>query len=201
MLPFLFFAVRLNEFKVIKKGAFVAFYLSTNGQLHPYRFKYLEGEFEKARMERTEIHSEFSKKMPKTVLSEKKELFAIDIMNKPVLSRPLDSLLGTIRDDMTKHSIRHIPLVKDEAIIGMISDRDLLKVELSGTFLYLKAKDIMTTVLVVAEEETPLAHLARVLMEEKISALPIIDNSQKLVGMISRTDILRAVVYNRLVLK
>ena len=86
-------------------------------------------------------------------------------------------------------------------IIGMISDRDLLKVELAGTFLYLKAEDIMTTVLVVAEEETPLAHIARVLLEEKISALPIIDKSHKLVGMISRSDILKAVVYNRLVLK
>ncbi|MBC7540358.1 MAG: CBS domain-containing protein [Bacteriovorax sp.] len=179
----------------------MAFFLSTKGQLHPYRFKYLEGEFEKARMERTEIHTELTKKIPRTLPLEQNEFFAIDIMNKPVFSRPFDSFLGTIRDEMKKHNIRHVPLIKDHMIIGMISDRDLLRVESGGTFLYLKAEDIMTTILVVAEEETPLAHIARVLLEEKISALPIIDKSHKLVGMISRTDILKAVVYNRLVLK
>ena len=179
----------------------MAFFLSTKGQLHPYRFKYLEGEFEKARMERTEIHTEFSKKIPKTLPLDQVDFFAIDVMNKPVLSKSIDSHLDEIRELMKKHNIRHVPLIKDHMIIGMISDRDLLKVELAGTFLYLKAEDIMTTVLVVAEEETPLAHIARVLLEEKISALPIIDKSHKLVGMISRSDILKAVVYNRLVLK
>jgi len=72
---------------------------------------------------------------------------------------------------------------------------------MSGTFPFLKAANIMSTVLIVALDETPLAHIARVLMEEKISCLPVIDSNQLLVGMISRTDILRAVVYNRLVLK
>ncbi len=106
-----------------------------------------------------------------------------------------------IREDMKIHGIRHIPLTKDQLLYGMISDRDLLKFETSGTFSYLKAEDVMTTVLFVAEEDTPLAHIARVLLEEKISALPIINKDHKLVGMISRTDILKAVVYNRLVLK
>lgn len=179
----------------------MAFFLSTNGQLHPYQFRYLEGDFETARMERTEIHSEFSKKMPRTLPVEQKDFFAIDIMNRPVFSMPVDSLLEKIRNEMKAHNIRHVPLMKDHKLLGMISDRDLLKVDLSGTFSFLKAEDIMTTVLVVAEEETPLAHIARVLMEEKISALPVIDKNHKLVGMISRTDILKAVVYNRLVLK
>lgn len=178
----------------------MAFFLSTKGQLHPYQFKYLQGEFERTRMERTEIHCDSSQKITQTLPFEQKEFFAIDIMNKPVFFESADSLLEKIRGDMKKYNVRHIPLVKDQILIGMISDRDLLKVEMAGTFLFLKAEDIMTTVLVVADEETPLAHIARVLLEEKISALPIIDKNQKLVGMISRTDILRAVVYNRLVL-
>lgn len=179
----------------------MSFYLSTKGQLHPYQFRYLEGEYEKARLERTLIHSETAIKTPQTLPLNQKEFFAIEVMQNPVFSLPLDSLLERVRDEMKTRNIRHVPIVKDHKLIGMISDRDLLRVDLSGTFLFLKAEDIMTTVLVVAEEETPLAHVARVLMEEKLSALPIIDKSHKLVGIISRTDILRAVVYNRLVLK
>lgn len=179
----------------------MAFYLSTKGQLHPYQFKYLEGAFESARLERTEIHSESSKNVPRTLPMEQVDFFAIDVMNKPVLSLPVASLLEKVRHHMKSHGVRHIPLIQGEKLIGMISDRDLLKVESAGTFHFLKAEDIMTTILIVAEEETPLAHVARVLLEEKISALPIIDKAHNLVGMISRTDILKAVVYNRLVLK
>lgn len=179
----------------------MAFFLSTKGILHPYQFKYLEGEFEKARLERTEIHSEHSKKLPRTLPLEQTDFFAIDVMNKPVVSLPVEALLDNIREQMKLNNIRHIPLVKNQKIVGMISDRDLLKLELAGTFSFLKAEDVMTTVLVVAQEETPLAHIARVLVEEKISALPIIDKSHHLVGMISRTDILKTVVFNRLVLK
>jgi len=179
----------------------MAFFLTTNGQLRPYQFRYLEGDYERARLEPTEIHSELGNKVPRPVLKDKKEFFAIDVMNKPVFALPVDSLLSTVRDEMKKHGIRHVPLIKEKKLMGMVSDRDLLKVESSGTFFYLKADSIMTTVIVVADEETPLAHIARVLLEEKISALPIIDESHHLTGMITRTDILKAVIYNRLVLK
>lgn len=179
----------------------MAFFLATNGQLRPYQFRYLEGDYERARLEPTEIHSELEKKIPRPSLSDKKEFFAIDVMNRPVFSLSDDSLLSTIRDEMKKQGIRHIPLIKDKKLIGMVSDRDLLKVESSGTFFYLKAHNIMSSVVVVAHEETPLAHIARVLLEEKISALPIIDESHHLSGIITRTDILKAVIYNRLVLK
>lgn len=179
----------------------MAFFLSTKGQLHPYRFKYLEGEFETARLERTEIHSEVSTKLPKNLPLEKTEFYAIDVMGHPVITMPSETLIKNIQAAMQTHNIRHIPLVDEKKIVGMISDRDLLKVDLSGTYYFLKASDIMTTVLVVAEEDTPLAHIARVLIEEKLSALPVINKSQEISGMISRTDILRTLVYNRLVLK
>lgn len=179
----------------------MAFFLSTSGHLHPYAFKYLEGQFEKARLEKTEIHSAIKSEHPKKLLEKETEFFAIDVMNHPVVSVNAATTLEKIREEMKKFTIRHVPIVKDHKLVGMISDRDMLKVDMAGTFLFLKAEDIMTSVLIVAEEETPLAHIARVLMEEKISALPIIDKNHKLTGMISRTDILRAVVYNRLILK
>ncbi len=179
----------------------MSFYISSKGQFQHYNFKYLEGEFENARLERTAIHSDEAANDAKLLPKEKVDFFAIDIMNRPVISMIGQSLIKDIRDLMHKKNVRHIPLMDNDKLVGMISDRDLLKVDLSGTFLFLKATDVMTTLLIVADEETPLAHIARVLMEEKISALPIIDKAHKLTGMISRTDILRAVVYNKLVLK
>lgn len=181
----------------------MSFFLSTNGQLHPYSFRYLAGDFEKARLERTVIHGQkdIGETKSTALPDNQKEFYAIDVMTKPVHTMAADSSLKDIKNLMAKHDIRHVPIVKDRHIVGMISDRDILKVGMTGTFPFLKASNIMSTVLVVALDETPLAHIARVLMEEKISCLPVIDSNQLLVGMISRTDILRAVVYNRLVLK
>jgi CBS domain-containing protein len=59
----------------------------------------------------------------------------------------------------------------------------------------------MNTLVVVATEDTPLAHIARVLLEEKISSIPIINKAFHLTGMITRSDLLRAIVYNQLILK
>ena len=177
----------------------MSFFLSTKGHLHPYNFHYLQGDFEKARLERTQIHGE--QKLPQTLSETKVDFYAIDIMAKPPMVKSTSASLTEVKNLMSEKGIRHVPIVENHNVIGMISDRDLLKVDLSSTFSFLKAEDVMSTVLIVAHEETPLAHIARVLLEEKLSCLPIIDSHHKLVGIISRTDILRAVVYNRLVIK
>lgn len=180
----------------------MAFFLSTKGQIHPYKFTYLEGKFAKLRLQPTIIHNAETVAAPKVSSLEDKDFYAIDVMNKPVFTMPHSALLKEIREEMKKRNIRHVPLLENKKLAGIVSDRDLLKVDLSGPFLFLKGHDIMATILVVTDEETPLAHIAKVLIEEKISALPVIDKThQFLVGFISRTDILKAVISNRLVLR
>lgn len=180
----------------------MAFYLSTKGQLHPYHFKYLEGVMSTYRFDKTAIHSELpsatSHLIPKAHVH--KEFYALDIMSKNVTTSTIEIPLSSIRDEMKKRDIRHIPIVNDSKIVGIISDRDLLKVEASDSFNDLKAESVMSSILILAEDNTPLSHVAQVLINEKISSIPIIDQSQNLVGIISRTDVLKAIVSNRLVL-
>lgn len=179
----------------------MAFFLSTNGHLTPYQFDYLQGKNAKVgRLEKTKIHNE-EKPLAARMYFEQVELYGIDVMNRPIFTMPSDTHLDKVREEMQKKNIRHIPIVNNKKLIGMISDRDLLKLKLSGAFTFLKAEEIMTTVIVVTEEETTIADIARVFVEEKISALPVIDKDHNLVGMISRTDILKAVVEHRLVVR
>ena len=181
---------------------YMAFYLSTKGHLHPYHFKYLEGVSSTYQFDKTAIHSEFphatSHLIPKAHTH--KEFCALDIMSKNVTTSTIEIPLSSIRNEMKKREIRHIPIVNKGKIVGIISDRDLLKVEASNSFNDLKAESVMSSILILAEDNTPLSHVAQVLINEKISAIPIIDQSQNLVGIISRTDVLRAIVSNRLVL-
>lgn len=171
--------------------------MSTKGVLHPYDFRYLQGDFEKARLEPTQVHG-----LVKTHGNEnKKDFYAIDVMNKPVKTLDIHAKLEDVRTLMKIDNIRHVPITDKNKFIGIISDRDLLKLDMSGTFSFLKAEDAMNTIVIVADEETPLAHIARVLLEEKISAIPIVNKNFHLTGMITRSDILKVVIYNQLVLK
>jgi len=179
----------------------MAFFMATKGILHPYQFRYLDGDFEYARLEPTLI-SDKSKKLAAPKYSpEKTDFFALDVMTSPVKVLNQNASLEEVRKLMKEKDIRHIPIIENHKFLGIISDRDLLKMDLSGTFAFLKAEDIMNTVVVVAHEETPLAHIAKVMLEEKISAIPIVNQQHQLSGMITRSDILEVVIYNRLVLK
>jgi CBS-domain-containing membrane protein len=179
----------------------MSFFLSTNGQIHPYQFAYLAGEFEKARLEKTQVHSAIKLNNQMPLSDSQKDFYAIDIMSRDIFTASSQTKIEFIRYEMKQRNIRHIPVIDNGIIKGVISDRDLLKVNQAGTFFFMKAKHIMSNVLVLASEETPLAHIARVFLEEKISAIPIIDRNQKLTGIITNSDILKAIVYNRLIMK
>ena len=176
----------------------MGFYLSKKGLIHPIHFSYLESEATPKRLEKTKIHSQENEYSTSTV-EKSTHLFAIEVMQSPVVSFNWDTPIEKIKNSMEHLGIRHIPILNDLKLIGMISDRDILKINNSGTFHFLKAKDIMTTIVLVCDEETPLIHFSKVLIEEKISCLPVIDKNHFLVGIISRTDILKVIIDDRIV--
>lgn len=55
----------------------------------------------------------------------------------------------------------------------------------------MQAKEIMTTELVTAGPETPVREIANLMMEHKISAVPVVAPDQRLLGIVSGTDLLR----------
>lgn len=57
------------------------------------------------------------------------------------------------------------------------------------------AKDIMTTEVIVAKENDSIANVAKLLIKEKIGGLPVVNEENKVVGIISETDILKKEKY------
>lgn len=55
----------------------------------------------------------------------------------------------------------------------------------------MQAKEIMTRQLVTAEPETPVTEIARLMMEHRISAVPIVTADRRLLGIVSDTDLLQ----------
>jgi len=57
------------------------------------------------------------------------------------------------------------------------------------------AKEVMTTDVIVAKEQDSIADVAKLLIEERIGGLPVINSENKVVGIISETDIIKKEKY------
>lgn len=129
-------------------------------------------------------------------------LTAADAMTAPAVSvRPTDSLLDAARL-MVDHQIRHLPVVEDGEVVGMISDRDIRTVA-GDPVRYVESRDgegaqepsvrdAMTPAALTVHANRPLRDIANELADEKVGALPVVDMDGKLVGIVSYVDALRA---------
>jgi acetoin utilization protein AcuB len=90
--------------------------------------------------------------------------------------------------------IRHLAIVDDGALVGIISDRDFKQADaLNAPSRPRSVDDIMTRVVITIEPTAPVEDAARVMLTGKISALPVTEAGH-LVGIVTETDVMRLFV-------
>jgi CBS domain-containing protein len=126
-----------------------------------------------------------------------------DLMTiKPITVDPETPMLDA-RQRMLEERIRHLVVVEDGRVVGIVTDRDIrLNIPSPATSLsvweinYLLARvtvgGVMTTSVIVVEPGRPIAEAARLMIDHKIGALPVVDEG-RLVGIVTETDFLKAV--------
>ncbi len=128
------------------------------------------------------------------------EVTAGDVMTEgPFTVTPADTLVDAMRL-MSEHPIRHLPVVDNGEVVGMLSERDLLPVadELSINIArredarLLRVRDAMTMSATTVTADTPLAVVSRTLVDQRIGAVPVVDAQHRPIGIVSYVDILRA---------
>jgi len=95
-------------------------------------------------------------------------------------------------ESLKKYKIRQFPVVRNKKLVGIVTDRDL-RVALMRPEL--KVEDIMTNDPLTVADETPLEKAALLLRENKINALPVVSRKKELIGIITVTDVLDALIY------
>ena len=86
-----------------------------------------------------------------------------------------------------------------EALVGIVSERNLLtafNVDEAGVrdVLHKQVRDVMTSPVVAASPDTELRQIVRVMLARDVDGVPITTEGGRLLGFISRSDILAAVV-------
>jgi len=133
-------------------------------------------------------------------------LKAGQIMMKPVVTVQPDTSLVEVWQMFEAYGFRHLPVLSDQhALVGIISDRDLIRCQCGGDHGCLHCKpnefkglvsDLMQREVITAHAETDARSIAKVLVESHIGALPVMGN-QQLIGIVTRSDLLRAVIQDQ----
>lgn len=125
-----------------------------------------------------------------------KAVFAKEIMQTRVQTVSTDESLAKIMELVTQHGINHIPVVgKANKLIGLVSYRSILAaIGDKKTVDLVTIPEIMTTKILTATGNTTLHELSRVMVMENIECVPIVDNGQKLIGLITTSEMMHCIV-------
>jgi len=95
---------------------------------------------------------------------------------------------------LKKHSIRHLPVVKGEKVVGLVTETELRGAIFPAMLEDLTVKDVMINQPVTVDPEAPLEEAARLIYHNKVTALPVVDKTGELRGIISMVDMLLALI-------
>jgi acetoin utilization protein AcuB len=132
-------------------------------------------------------------------------MIARDLMTANPATVTPQTTIAEAWDLMREMDVRHLPVIDGEALVGMLSDRDLGSLDLARLLtedgadtlrrrLTLPVVQIMSTDVVTAEPDTEIGEIITRLLEHKVGALPVVlEGTQQIVGIVSYIDVLRAV--------
>jgi CBS domain-containing protein len=123
------------------------------------------------------------------------------LMQHDVLRMNAEETLDVVQDVMRLGGVRHIPVVSGDALVGLVSQRDLLHAAASSLLELTRetqrewlgkvaVRDVMSTKLHTVTPDQPAADIVAMLLQHRVGCLPVVENG-KLVGIVSETDCLR----------
>ena len=124
-----------------------------------------------------------------------------EIMTTRVATVSMDDRLGVIKEIFGQAHFRHLLVLEEEVLVGVISDRDLLRalspyldtdaeMNRDTETLNRRAHQIMSRQPITISPESSLQAASAIMLEQHVSCLPVLENGA-LVGIVSWKDLLR----------
>lgn len=124
------------------------------------------------------------------------------IMTSEVYKVNLSDTLYKVKDMLEKKHVRHLPVVSNKSLVGIISLTDILRISFgsnfgddlaeadSAVFDMLSIDQIMKNNPRTVSSKQPIKEVAEILSQEEFHALPVVDD-EKLVGIVTTTDVVK----------
>ncbi|HEX4338774.1 MAG TPA: CBS domain-containing protein [Polyangiaceae bacterium] len=126
---------------------------------------------------------------------------ASDVMSRELLTIGPDDPIESLEAHMESYQFRHLPVVEGKKIVGLITHSDLLNISSSmlsksapeeNALLHrLPASRVMQQVLVTVRPTEPLANVAALIWQSRVSCVPVTEDDGTLVGIITEGDFVR----------
>ncbi len=128
-----------------------------------------------------------------------------ELMSTDLVTLTEDETLAHAQRCMERGRIRHLPVVRDGKLVGLVTHRDLLAASFSifaevdpteqrRIFSAIPVKELMHRTVTTIAPDMLVSEAARILLDCKFGCLPVVDGQGTLVGLITEADFLRLTV-------
>jgi len=126
-------------------------------------------------------------------------------MSKEVVTINVNNSMVDATRKLKEHHINMLPVMKKNKLVGIVTDRDLKKASASNAttlevheLLYIisniKVKDLMSKDPITVPPDYTIGETAELLLEKKISGVPVLSKNGEVVGVITKADIFKALI-------
>jgi acetoin utilization protein AcuB len=128
-----------------------------------------------------------------------------DIMTRDPVTVGAEQDLHRVRELFDLYRFHHLLVLQGGRLVGVVSDRDLLKAtgpllgragerSADPASLNRRVHQIMSRKLVLAEAGMPVVEAARIMLDRRVSCLPVVEGDGQVLGIVTWRDQLRALV-------
>jgi len=148
-------------------------------------------------------------------------MLAREVMTRDVVTVNRSASVTDVARLLVEHKVSGMPVVDEEhRVVGMITEGDLIYkdkkvhmpafLEILGGVIYLenpqrivndlkkmtatKVAEVMTSKVYTVKEDATMEDIATIMVERQVNRLPVVDQAGKLVGIISRQDLVKAMI-------
>ena len=111
-------------------------------------------------------------------------------MTSPVVTISPAEQIETARQLMRERNIRHLPVVDAGRLLGIVAESDLRMGAVASRMAPVVVEDVMTTNVITVAPQTSIETAAMLMLDNKISGLPVVDGEGEVIGILTAADII-----------
>lgn len=120
-----------------------------------------------------------------------RQLTVEDVMTTALVTVRPEASVADAAQEMRLASIRHIPVIEHGHLVGIVSQRDILRAMAHADASARPLREVMTSRVLTIRRDAPAARAADFMLEHKIGCLPVLGDAGEVIGLVTESDFVR----------